>query len=281
MTQIAAVLPFASSSDESVDIALRAALETLGAPWSVWTRLRFRALRAEARALVAREHVAVDVAVETVVGPYRNRLTLVAYVLLFGSVAVNALVVTKLSSYPPLAAFAATFGGTLAAALGYQVLARLQAWAKQLSSNGGAVKTEAIPLNTPCLDIWRRSQQMKNDLQRDGRNIRKDAWLQLHPRFEKALALASDQDACEAVADALVDHRQSYGEVRIDPFLAREFHRNLKERFANESCYHAIVAAAKATEPLHGLPHADVQKLIDDILRPDTWRHMATWRAGA
>jgi hypothetical protein len=129
-----------------------------------------------------------------------------------------------------MSAFVATLGGTLSGALGFQVLARLQAWAKQLSSNGGSLKTEQIPFNAHCLDIWRISQQVKNDLSRDGRNIRKDAWLQLNARFEKALTLP-DPDAYEALADALVDHRQTFGEVALDFWLVREFHRNLKVRF--------------------------------------------------
>lgn len=255
----------------TVDQSLRQAVNTLGAPWNWWARLRFRALRRDVHEAMG-GNLTVESAIESVLGPYQNRLTLVAYALLLGAVSVNAWIVTKLSTHPPLAAFAATLGGTLAGALGFQVLARLQAWAKQLSSNGGSLRTEQIPFNSCALDIWRRSQQLKSDLPRDGRNIRKDAWLQLGPRFDRALALSDSRDAHEAVADAIIDHRQTYGEVFVDFWLAREFHRNLKVRFANEDSYRTIREIFRETAPVHGLPLDELDRMLMTILRPETWR---------
>lgn len=274
----------ASAVDAEIDHWLRLSVRRLPAPWNLWAVARGRALR---RLLVAelagsvgdltclplrqREECILE-AIERVIGPYRNRLTLPAYAFLLGAVGLNACVVTHLSGFPALAAFAATFGGTVAGALGYQVLARVQAWAKQISSNGGSLRTEQIPFNGTALDIWRRSQQMKSDLPRDGRNIRKDSWLQLHPRLEKAIAFEHIDDGIEAIADALIDHRQSYGEVCFDYWLVREFHRNLKRRFGNERCYEAIRRVFRETAPRHGLPLNDLDRMLTALLRPETWR---------
>lgn len=267
-----------------VNIALKRGIQQLGAPWSWWAQLRSRYLRRAVVDILTQSekqielysahdaHVAVDSAVEQVLGPYRNRLTLVAYGLLLGSVGMNAYLVTILSHLPAMAAFVATLGGTLSAALGFQVLARLQAWAKQLSSNGGSLRTEQIPFNAQALDIWRRSQQVKSDLPRDGRNIRKDAWLQLHPRFEKALSFQNDHDAIEAIADAIIDHRQSFGEVTIDFWLSREFARNLKDRFGNARAFEAIRKVMHETQPIHGLPIKELEKILALILPPETWQ---------
>lgn len=269
--------------DAEIEKRLHPATRRLGVPWNLWARVNRRRLKrlihAEvdryvsdfARVSAREREEVVGEAVERVIAPYRNRLTLIAYGFLLGAVGMNAFVVTRLAGFPSLATFAATFGGTLAGALGFQVIARLQAWAKQISSNG-AFKTEQIPFNTHAFDIWRRSQQLKSDLPRDGRNIRKDSWLQLHPRLEKALVLPLERDALEAVADALVDHRQTYGEVQIDFWLAREFHRNLKQRFSNETSYQAIRRVFRETHGRHGLPLEDLDRMLDAILRPETWR---------
>ena len=158
-----------------------------------------------------------------------HRVPLRAYALLVMAVGLNAWLVTSLSGIPALAAFAATLGGTLSGALGFQVLARLQAWAKQVSS-GRAVTREDRPFAQALLAIWGRSQKVYCDLTREGRNVRKDAWLQLHGRFRVALALPDDP-AIEAIADALIDHRLTFAEVAIDPILGREFGRLLEPRF--------------------------------------------------
>jgi len=268
--------PCRYSHAPDVDLILKKGIANLGAPWSWVGMLRYQRLRDRVVQLISEGEsqldfysqqdlaVAVESAVDQVLNPYQNRLTLMAYGLLLGSVCVNAYLVTLVSDVPAMSAFVATLGGTLSGALGFQVLARLQAWAKQLSSNGGSLKTEQIPFNTHCLDIWRISQQVKNDLSRDGRNIRKDAWLQLNARFEKALTL-SDADAYEALADALVDHRQTFGEVTLDFWLVREFHRNLKVRFCTPEATEAVKKSLRDTAPIHGLPLDQMERMVDQI----------------
>jgi hypothetical protein len=263
-----------------IEIYLGQGIERLGQPWRFFARYKFKCLHAEVVDVLRQNEslilgysasdldLAVDNAVEQVLAPYHNKLTLMSYTLLLGSIAVNAYLVTLLSDVPAMSAFVATLGGTLSGALGFQVLARLQAWAKQLSSRGGSQKTQ-IPFDSHALDIWRKSQQVKSDLPRDGRNIRKDSWLQLHARFEKANQLP-DQDAVEAIADAIIDHRQSFSEVSLDVWLAREFYRNLKPRFANDEKIAEIKEILSLTAPIHGLPIEDLYKICDQILRKDT-----------
>lgn len=270
-------MPCRYSNIPEIDQVLKLGITNLGAPWSWIGHLKYKRLRQKVIQVISEGekqldfysphdlYIAVESAVDQVLNPYQNRLTFMAYGLLLGSVIVNAYLVTLLSNTPAMSAFVATLGGTLSGALGFQVLARLQAWAKQLSSNGGSLKTEQIPFNTHCLDIWRRSQQVKSDLPRDGRNIRKDAWLQLNARFEKALVLP-DQDAYEAIADAIVDHRQTFGEVSIDFWLAREFHRNMKARFSNDQAMQAIKKSIRETSPIHGLSVEQLDRVVDQIL---------------
>jgi len=267
------------SNLSEIDCYLDRGIKSLGQPWRWWARRKYSDFHKEVVAILMQNEglvlsysshdveVAVESAVDQLLAPYHNRLTLMAYTLLLGSVGVNAYLVTLLSDVPGLSAFVATLGGTLSGALGFQVLARLGAWAKQLSSNGGT-KKEQIPFDSHALDIWRRSQQVKSDLPRDGRNIRKDSWLQLHARFEKAILLP-DEDAVEAIADAIIDHRQSFSEVSLDFWLAREFYRNLSARFANEESITAIKAIMRETAPIHCLPVEDLDRLVDQILRKE------------
>ena len=275
-----ASMPCRYSRISEVDTTLKHNIAQLGAPWCWLGRLRMQSLR-DAVVEVLRNNekqigtysqadlnTAVESAVDQVLSPYRNRLTLMAYGLLLGSVGVNAYLVTLFSRIPAMSAFIATLGGTLAGALGFQVLARLQAWAKQLSSNGGSLKIEEIPFDALALEIWRRSQQMKSDLPRDGRNIRKDSWLQLHARFEKALVLEHDI-GCEAIADALIDHRQSFGEVPLDFWLCREFYRNLKHQFGDDPSIDKIKSIFRETAPIHQLPLVELDRLADQVLRKD------------
>lgn len=156
------------------------------------------------------------------------RVSYKAYALFFIAVGTNAYIVSSLSHIPALAAFAATLGGTLAGALGFQVLARLQAWAKQTSCVGK--KIDKGPFAPHLLNIWSGSQRLHCDLTRDGRNIRKDAWLQLQPRLIIACCF-KEEKAYEALADAIIDHVVTFPEVPIDDLLAREFKRILDGNF--------------------------------------------------
>lgn len=165
-----------------------------------------------------------------------------AYALFIGAVTANAWLVTSLSHIPALAAFAATLGGTLSGALGFQVLARIGAWAKQTSSAGR--KVQKGPFAPELLRVWNQSQVKHCDLTRDGRNIRKDAWLQLQHRLCLAIHLPSP--ACyTAVAEAIVDHILTFPEVHIDPLLAREFRRIMDLRF-DESEYWLLIASVNS-----------------------------------
>ena len=195
-----------------------------------------------------------------------HRLPLRAYALLVGAVGLNAWLVTSLSGIPSLAAFAATLGGTLSGALGFQVLARLQAWAKRMSSAGKPVSRADQPFADTLLGTWARSQTGHCDLTRDGRNIRKDAWLQLHGRFSTALTLL-DNRAIDAIADALIDHRLTFGEVEIDPILGREFGRLLGARFGASK--RAILAAMDTLAKTHGLNPEANAALVEAILGGD------------
>lgn len=155
-------------------------------------------------------------------------MTVRSWLLLILAVGGNALLVAHLSSIPALAAFAATLGGTLSGALGFQVLARLQAWAKRWGSRDAPIPDN--PGHGMLRKVWARSQMMHCDLTRDGRNIRKDAWLQLHGRFALALHLP-DPDASEAIVDALEDHLETFPEVDLDPRLCRELRRFITLRW--------------------------------------------------
>ncbi len=165
-----------------------------------------------------------------------------AYALFIGAVTANAWLVTSLSHIPALAAFAATLGGTLSGALGFQVLARIGAWAKQTSSAGR--KVQKGPFAPELLRVWNQSQVKHCDLTRDGRNIRKDAWLQLQHRLCLAIHLPSP-GCYTAVAEAIVDHIMTFPEVHIDPLLAREFRRIMDLRF-DESEYWLLTASVNS-----------------------------------
>jgi len=178
-------------------------------------------------------------------------LSLKAYALLVGAVGLNAWLVTSLSGIPALAAFAATLGGTLSGALGFQVLARLQAWAKQVSSSRGTTR-EALPFAPQLTAIWARSQALRCDLARDGRNIRKDAWLQLWHRFYAVQAMG-DGDAHDAIAEALIDHFLTFSEVEIDPRLGKELGRLYGLRFHTAEDSERIRAAIDRAAPEAGL----------------------------
>lgn len=185
-----------------------------------------------------------------------------AYVLFVGAVVANAWLVTSLSHIPALAAFAATLGGTLAGALGFQVLARVSAWAKQTSSAGGTV--DKGPFAPHLMRVWSRSQVRHCDLTRDGRNIRKDAWLQLHHRFCVSLHLPSPA-SYNAVAEAIVDHLLTFPEVPIDDLMAREFRRILALRF-DASDYWIIVACLNSSVTRHGLNTLEAKSILNQIL---------------
>jgi hypothetical protein len=186
-----------------------------------------------------------------------------AYALFIGAVTANAWLVTSLSHIPALAAFAATLGGTLSGALGFQVLARIGAWAKQTSSAGR--KVEKGPFAPELLRVWSQSQVKHCDLTRDGRNIRKDAWLQLQHRLTLAIHLKSP--ACyTAVADAVVDHVLTFPEVQIDHLLAREFQRIMDLRF-DQSDYWLLKGSVNSAAMQHKVDRYHACEILDKITR--------------
>jgi hypothetical protein len=140
------------------------------------------------------------------------------------------------------------------------VLARLQAWAKQVSSAAG-VSREVVPFAPELTAIWARSQALRCDLARDGRNIRKDAWLQLWHRFYAVQAMG-DGDAHDAIAEALLDHILTFPEVEIDSRLAKELGRLYAMRFHTAEDGERIRAAIDRVAPEAGLEPKAVHRLL-------------------
>lgn len=188
-----------------------------------------------------------------------------AYALLIAAVSLNAWLVTMLRDQPALAAFAATLGGTLAGALGFQVLAKISAWAKRVSFSDGLGPDTHGPYANELKTIWATSQRVQCDLTKDGRNIRKDAWIQLHGRFTTALSLP-DVLAYAHIADGLVDHLLTFAEVPLDPVLVREFSRMLGPRFGNEMGMWGISQAIERSCRGTRLRPFEVKRLLEQIM---------------
>ncbi len=275
---------------ESIEKSLGPAIDELRTPWRWLVKLRrnellrqsFIALDTELknqkRSLVEaspreREELA-QTAVDSVVGGYRTLPSTLVLTVGMGvpiGLAYSVLLLPE-AVRPAGYGIANLFSGPFAFGLTYWLNGKLKPISGIKPRNTSGTKGPFIQ----HMERIGSSSTGLSDPFKDGRNIKKDAVLELRDSLnDAAWNITDEHDAREAVAMATLQAAAGFPEVKIDTLTSYLMYLKVKQRFSNPAAHGQIKTLIREFARKESLPDETTEgalNLLDRLVRPDLWK---------